>query len=148
MISKIMNHLKNHFVDNSYAELDHFGIVSDGIVGSFSETYIVGMYLIIRKSYLNDGIYEITGVTSNKLTLDATLNAENTGDTIYIIGSTPPKDFLDLVTDISNFTEKGIGVKSESIDDYSVSYDDDGSWQSVFANKLNDYRRVYDDLRW
>ena len=144
MIKQVMDSINNHFVNDW--EHNSYEIVSDGISGTFSCTYLVGMYILIEHSYLNDGVYEITGVTSSKITVDATLKAENTNDSMTLYALTPPADFISIVTDISNFDEKGLGVNSESIDDYSVTYEDDGSWQSVYKNKLNQYRRVYTDL--
>lgn len=146
MINAVMTHIKNHFARS--IESQAFEIVSDGIVGSFSEKYIAGQYVWIKCSFVNDGVYKITGVTTTKLTLDATLTEENTGKLIYLFGLAPPVDFLTVVTEIENFTSKD-GVVSESIDDYSVSFGGagggDGSWTSVFNNKLSQWRRMYDD---
>ena len=144
MIKQVMDSINNHFVNDW--EHNSYEIVSDGIIGTFSCTYLVGMYILIEHSYLNDGVYEITGVTSSKITVDATLKAENTNDSMTLYALTPSADFISIVTEITNFDEKGLGVNSESIDDYSVTYEDDGSWQSVYKNKLNQYRRVYTDL--
>lgn len=141
---KVMKHINNYFTKS--IEYGIYEIETDGITGSFSDTYVAGAYLIIQNSYLNDGIYKILSVTNSKITLDATLIAEDTESTMLIALSTPPSDFVTLATTILSYTEKGLGVKSESLDDYSVSYDNDGSWQSVYKNKLNDYRKVYSDL--
>jgi len=144
VIKQVMDSVNNHFVNDW--EHNSYEIVSDGISGTFSCTYLVGMYILIEHSYRNDGVYEITGVTSSKITVDATLKAENTNDSMTLYALTPPADFISIVSEITNFDEKGLGVNSESIDDYSVTYEDDGSWQSVYKNKLNQYRRVYTDL--
>ena len=144
MIKQVMDSINNHFVNDW--EHNSYEIVSDGVTGTFSCTYLVGMYILIEHSYLNNGVYEITGVTSSKITVDATLKAENTNDSMTLYALTPPADFISIVSEITNFDEKGLGVNSESIDDYSVTYEDDGSWQSVYKNKLNQYRRVYTDL--
>ena len=149
MIEQVMDSINNHFVRDF--DVDDFEIVSDGIVGSFSSTYLIGMYVLIKHSLLNDGVYEITGVTDDKITVDATLKAENTGESIVVYALTPKKSFLDLVTEIETFVanDESVGVASESLGDYSVSYGKEGSWQSVFRKKLNTYRKVYSDLdRW
>lgn len=139
----IMDSLNNHFLKSYERKICE--IVADGIVGAFSETYIAGMYIIIEKSYLNDGIYKVASVTSNKITVEETLVAENTGKYITIFGSTPPKAFVDLSAEINNYSES-VGASSESIDDYSVSFaDGDGSWESAYSTKLNKYRSLYDD---
>lgn len=143
MLNVVMTHIKNHFARSW--EIGQYEIVTDGIVGSFYKKYIVGQYVWLKYSFVNDGVYKITGVTSNKLTLDATLTAENTGELIALFGLAVPHDFLTVVTEIENFKSKD-GVTSESIDDYSVSYGGDGgSWTSVFSGKLSQWRRMYDD---
>jgi len=143
---EVMDHINNHFIPiHNLPEYRAFEIVSDGIVGSFGETYIPGMYVIIKHSYLNDGIYKIDSVTDSKITVEETLKPENTGNQFLIIASTPPQSFIDLATEISNFKES-VGVNSESIDDYSVTYNGEGSWESVYSSKLNQYRKVYDDI--
>lgn len=143
MLNAVMTHIKNHFARSW--EVGQYEIVSDGIVGSFSEKYIVGQYLWLKYSFVNDGVYKITGVTNQKLTLDATLTPENTDELIVLFGLSVPPDFLTVVTEIESFKSKD-GVMSESIDDYSVSYGGDGgSWTSVFRGKLSKWRRMYDD---
>lgn len=143
---EIMEYINNHFIPaHNVPEYKTYEIMSDGIVGSFSETYIPGMYVVIRHSYLNDGVYKITGVTDSKLTVEETLKAENTGEEILICASSPPQSFIDLSNQIGNFNQS-VGATSESIDDYSVSYNNDGSWQSAYASKLSQYRKLYDDI--
>ena len=148
MIAAIMKEIKNHFARS--VEAQAFEIVSDGIVGSFSEKYIAGMYIWIKNSFLNDGVYLLTGATTSKLSVAPdTFTAENLGDTIYVFASTPPKDFLALVTEIEAYNSGSgtkDGISSESIDDYSVSFGKgDGSWKSVFSQRLNNYRKMWDD---
>jgi len=142
MIYEVMNSINNHFVDG--ADYGTFQIVSDGITGSFSETYIAGMYVMIENSKINDGIYLITDVTSGKITVDTVLNAESTSDPILIFPCTPPKSFIDLATEISGYTEK-VGISSEKLGDYSVSFNGEGSWENAYSSKLNTYRKIYDD---
>lgn len=144
MIYTVMNELNNHFV--RIPDSGPFEIVADGITGNFTETFLAGMYVVIHNSYLNDGVYKITSVESNKITVDTTLNPENKEDFIILWPSTPPTDFINLVTEIENYNEK-IGVSSYSIDDYSETFEGNGTWQSAFKSKLNAYRRVYNDIR-
>lgn len=141
---KIMDKINNHFLKS--VEYNTFEITENSIIGSFTETYLVGMYVIIKGSYLNDGLYQITAVANNELTLDGTLQPEDTNESFRVYASSPPQEFVDLATKINAYNETGIGADSESIDDYSISYKGDGSWESVYANKLNTYRRVYSDL--
>ena len=143
MIYELMKECNNYF-DRGYVE-EFDSIEADGIVGSFKETYKAGMYVIIEGSYLNDGAYKVSSVTPTKITVTETLNIETVEDeTVYIIASTPPKSFIDLATEISGYTEK-VGISSEKLGDYSVSFNGEGSWENAYSSKLNTYRKIYDD---
>lgn len=154
MIDQIMDYLNNHFVRSG--ESDDFEIVTDGIVGDFDEKYIAGQYIWIQGSFINDGVYLLTGVSNNKLTVaDDTFTAENTGESIRVFGCAVPKPFLTLVDDINSWISENAGkegIASETIDSYSVSFGSgpDGStansWQSAFAGRLSTYRAMYEDL--
>ena len=149
MINKVMNYCKNFFVYS--CESDTYTIESDGIVGNLSETYIVGQYVSIDYSYVNDGVYKVLAVTDSKLTLDAELTEEDTGDTILIYGLKVPKAFDDIVDDISTYDSTvQYGIKSESQGNRSVSYGSgagsgDNTWQSVYNNALKPYKRMISD---
>ena len=153
MIGKVMTEVKNHFARS--VESKAYEIVVDGIQGSFQEKYVVGQYVWVYNSFINDGVYKITAITSTKLTLDATLQAENTGETIVVFGLKPPTEFLSLVTDIESYVNNqavtSLGIKSESQGNRSISYGSGSSgaggntWQSVFSESLNKYRRMFDD---
>lgn len=148
MLDAIMTHIKNHFACT--VESFTYEIVSDGIVGSFSEEYVDTQYIWLRGTKVNDGVYKITSATTTKLTVEETLVPEPNAKKrlAAVFGLAPPKDFLTVATEIEGYTSKD-GVVSESIDDYSVSYGGtgggDGSWASVFHNKLSPWRRMYDD---
>lgn len=151
MLYEVMNYCKNFFVYSG--ETDDYEIEADGIKGNLAETYLVGMYVCIDNSFLNDGVYKITGVTSDKLTLDATLQAENTGDTICLYGLKVPSVFITLVDEIESYDSTvQRGVKSESQGQRSVTYGSgsetgsgDNTWQSVYANTLLPYMRIVSD---
>lgn len=139
MIGKICAYLHNYFTK----DLETLSVAFSGntITGDFQNTYFAGQYLHVTNSYINDGVYLITDVASDTLTVSDTMNTESTDEIVCIESMSPPKEFLELVTEISAFTAKD-GVQSESIDDYSVSFAKDGSWQSVYANKLSPYKRL------
>lgn len=119
-------------------------IATDGFNGTFTETYLVGQYVMIKGSILSDGIYKLTGVSPTKLTIADVLQVESS-TLITIIGLAVPKEIIALEAKISAY--KGTeGVASESIDDYSVSYQDGSGWQNAFKNELNAYRLMFSDL--
>lgn len=150
MIAEIMKSINNHFARS--IESKDYEIVADGIVGSFTESYVAGQYVWITGSLINDGVYKLTAVASNKLTTEEALMPENTSNTlICVYGLAVPRDFLQLVTDIETWAAKNVGkegVASESIDSYSISFADGGkgaSWINAFSSRLSRYRRMYDD---
>jgi len=145
MIDRIMNECNNHFANSiEYAT----AIVSDGITGTFAETYIAGQYVYLVGSRVNDGVYLVASATASKITISgATLTAEATSDLKAVIGCATPKAFLDLVTEISTWQTSNAnkdGITSESISRYSVSYKNGGGWSEVFRSKLDAWRCIYD----
>jgi hypothetical protein len=119
-------------------------IVSDGIEGDFKEKYVVGQYVLIKNSIVNDGVFKITGFTTSKITLDGTFSPEE-DDLIMVIGLAIPRDVIRLETEIRAYKGKE-GLSSESIDDYSVGFKDGSGWQNAFKSELNQYRLMYEDL--
>lgn len=138
-----MQEINNFFV-KSY-EGATFSISTDGITGSFSQTYIVGQYISIDGTLVNDGVYKITQVASGKLTLDATLIAESSVSCI-VFGLGVPATFATLVAAITSYASgTSQGLAGESQGSRSVSYKDGSSWQKVYRDDLNAYRRMYSD---
>lgn len=143
-----MEYCNNFFV--STCESGSFEIVSDGIQGTFEEAYIVGQYISLDNTFLNDGVYMITAVSDTKLTLDATLSTESSSDYYYIFGLKIPTTFLSLVTDIATYDSNTVyGIKSESQGNRSVTYGNGESngntWQSAYMSALAPYKQMYSD---
>jgi len=152
MLYTVLKKLR-HFYPVSYDFAN--AIVADGISGSFdSNDFIAGMYVLIKNSLLNDGVYKVSGVASNKLTVDATLQAESTDRIIKVYGLAIPPDLVSLVSDIESYVADNpySNVSSESLGDYSISYgtNADGAsasdWYNAFKSKLSHYQRFYSDL--
>lgn len=146
MISRVMDYCNNHFPDT--LEIAN-SIETDGIIGLFGEDYVVGQYVYIHGSKINDGVYKVISATSSKITVDATLTPEDTDRTIYVIGCAIPKSFLDLVAEIEAYETNNSGkdgIASETISRYSVSYVNGGGWNKVFSSKLSKYRAIYDPV--
>jgi hypothetical protein len=138
-----MQEINNFFV-KSY-EGATFSIIADGITGTFSQKYVVGQYISIDNTLVNDGVYKITVVAANKLTLDATLTAEADVDCI-VFGLGVPASFASLVAAITAYASGTTqGLAGESQGSRSVSYKDSSSWQKVYRDDLNAYRRMYSD---
>ena len=116
------------------------------ITGTFDETYLVGQYIRVYNSILNDDVYKIVTVNSGSLVVEEDLIDETVADSsIYIAALAPPNTFLRLVAEIvASIEEDGAtdGIASETIDNYSISYKGDGSWVSAFNKKINKWRRA------
>ena len=139
MIEKVLNYLQ-HFYPCTFEPVK--GIDVDGL--TVKKDYILNQYILIKGSIMNDGIYKVDSIVGNKLVM--ALSVEST--TVIVYGLAIPKSLLNLISEIEAYGEKGDNISSESIDDYSVSFNGSG-WQSAFASKLAPYRRVYSDLeRW
>jgi hypothetical protein len=119
-------------------------IAADGFEGNFSETYLVGQYILIKNSILSDGVYQLTAVSPTKLTVAEPLQAEST-NLIILFGLAIPREVIALQAKINAYTSNE-GIASESIDDYSVSFQDGSGWQTAFKSELNAWRVMYSDL--
>lgn len=151
MLEKILDYLRRYFIDTR--EL-FTAVETDGITGTFSETYVTGQYISIDKTKVNDGVYKVLSATTSKITLDATLTAET--DVYGIVwGLAVPKKIITLATEIDTYNSASQkGIMSESQGNRSVSYGNgngggSSSWQSVYKDELAPYKQMYSDkLRW
>lgn len=141
---EIMDSINNHFIRDTERGIYQF--TENSIKGNFTKTYLAGMYVIVKSSFLNDGIYEIESVGNDEVVVKELLKEESTEETTTLYTSTPSIAFTELVGEIKGFDESKIGIASESIDDYSVSYSEGQSWQEVYKAKLNQYRKIYTDM--
>lgn len=157
MLEMILKHIKNWFRvrDKNDGKYPDTYTISDGkIILPF---LLDGQYFRIIGSRLNDGLYiygdEIRGSDNNVLTL----NDETFEGAIWALAI--PKAFLDLVKEISEWqTKYGAVVSSPyTSENYfgqysytkaaggSTSSGGAGGWESVFASRLNDYRKIMED---
>ena len=168
MLEKVCRHVHNYFVRAAYP--DTFTISGGMISGAevdLSETLKPGQRFMIMNSDLNDGIYTWHqtqngyAVYNDDNTTAAALEAE-TFDGV-IIAMAPPKDFFDLVSEIGDWqtaygakalspyqSENVIGVYSYTKANGGGDGNGNGSgsptWESVFASRLNPYRKTGDLL--
>ena len=147
MINKVLNYLKHYYPVDIDSNI--FEIVNDGIIGDFNYTALVGQYININGSILNDGVYKITEISSNKITVDSsTLIPEDSSVFINIIYLAIPKSLLDLIVEIKTYIDgqsTSANIKSESQGNVSITYVNGSDWQSAFKTQLSSYRNIYDD---
>lgn len=135
----------NRYFPRTYENISLTFAAATKTITGVGETYLVGQYILVQFSVLNDGVYTVAAfdAENEKITVNETLRDEET--TVNIFALAPPRDFLDLVTDIEAFTSKD-GVSTERIDDYSITYKNGGSWNEAFRKRLNTYRSIHGDL--
>jgi len=153
MINQVLDYTKKYYPYS--LDTGILNIVSDGIEG-VTGTFLVGQYVNIQNSILNDGTYKITALNGDKLTLDATLLPENQA-TVLLWGLRLPQGLLSLITKITDYTDnqsvQSLGIKSEKQGNRSVSYggagggagSTDNTWLSVFRKDLELYKNLFDD---
>lgn len=141
MIENVLRDIRNFFVKT--VEYGTIQITSNKLIFNPKQTYLVGQYVYIKGSVLNDSVQRITLVELDGITLE-NLSDEQGSFTIY--GLAIPKAIVDIATEIET-SGNTAGVQSESLGDYSVSYGEKGgSWQQVYKNQLDPYRKVYLNL--
>ena len=144
----IMKYLNNYFYN--FKEYGEYSILNNTI--EVKGEYLIGQYILIKDSILNDGIYKITKVENDIITLEENLNTELFEG--YICSLSVPKDFIEICEEIKKYNSKQVktDIVSESFPGgYSYSKStingDLSSWKDVFKNELSSYRKIYDGFR-
>lgn len=111
-------------------------------ITNFSNDYLIGQYVHVEGSVLNDGVYKITNITATEITVNTSFVTEASKCTLY--GLAIPKAFLELAEQIIQNGAEG-NAQSETVSRYSVNHGAGGNgWQNVYKNALNKWRK----LRW
>ena len=167
MLSELCRELKNWFDENPKDGTNNrfFGTfeIVDGWL-DLSETGILpNQYFRIVGSVFNDGVYkyepEVTPSQDHPETHRPVLTDETFNGAVWLMAV--PQDVINLASDIESWQEKYGGVnstamspfQSESFGGYSYTKGsrssgtegnsgNSGTWQSVFASRLNQWRKV------
>ena len=160
MLNAVIKYLNNYFFEYTYTvpkyqfTVDCTFTASDTITGDFTDTFIVGEYILVKGTRVNDGIYKVTANGGTSLTVDATLDitistesteVETTLTKMYI-----PDELIELIAEIKTYnTNTTDGIVSESQGERSVTYGTSSGggstgWKSAFSDRLSTYRK----LRW
>lgn len=162
MLSEVMNDIRNHFAISRSTGRIHGSesgdfTISDGKI-SVCNKYVVGQYIAIVGSVLNDGIYRVEAFEDGIITIkESDANDKIWGETFTgtIYSLRVPQDFIQLVDKIKAFTESTAGQSSNitsvsfGIQSQSFGTDSNGvraGWQTVFRNELHKYRRMTPDI--
>lgn len=143
MLQNVLQAINNYFV-NDYCDLT--SISSNKLVVKEPSIFVKGQYVLVLHTKLNDGVYLIDEIENNELTISSEdeLLPETSKDMV-ICGLAIPRAILQITDEITAYNEKhDVGVKSESLGDYSVTYgSDDVSWITAFRKKLAPYKKTY-----
>lgn len=143
-VADVMRHL-NNFFETGYRKTE-FSIT--GGVLSPGECLHPGSYIAIEGSLFHNGVWKM----GKNLTLSENESPDETfcGKVWFLC---PPRDFLNLCTEIAEFAEKTpVGAfESESFGEYSYtrSKGKNGgvlSWQEAFEKRLVPYRKMFTEV--
>jgi hypothetical protein len=153
MLNEVIRYLNNFFyrltlglTNFSFTRDLTFTASTNKVAGDFTDTFIVGEYVQILGSRLNDGIYLVKVITTTELTIDETVDLTFTDETeiectitkLYI-----PNELVSLIADIKTYeATANNGVLREKQGSREVDYAGSSTWSSVFASRLNKYKKV------
>lgn len=147
MLGKVLQAINNYFV-RDYCDLTE--IKEDRVIVQDPTKFSKKQYILVLGSKMNDGVYRVNSISSNDLILDSTYQMiEETTDGMVVCGLAIPRAILDLTVEIETYNSTNPGnVKSESLGDYSVTYNgnEDASWITVFRKRLAEYKKPYLNL--
>lgn len=151
MINAILNYLNNYFEDYDYIyQVDATFTSNDTITGIFTDTLLAGEWFKLSGTRLNDGIYLISEIDDDTITIDTTydktISTESEVEDATFIKVAIPSELVALTATINTYNSNAQdGIASESQGSRSVTYASGGSsWMDVFASKLSQWRK----LRW
>lgn len=129
----------NNYFEKAYESGD-FVISSNSI--HVANEYKEGQYVRVMDSLLNDGVYKVHSFAGGVIVLEGTLIDESFNG--YIVSMCIPKEFVDLVAPMNAYDNQvNKGVSSESIPNYSVSYDSNSNSYKHFAAQIDRYHKFY-----
>ena len=147
-IESLIKECNNYFY--RWKETNTFTINDNSI--TVEGKYMIGQYIRIKGSILNDGVYKVETYVNNIITVIGLINEEFEG---IIYGLAIPKSFTELYSKIEEYNTKNVmsSKTSESFNNYSVGYATNRNgkplqWQEMFKNNLDTYRQAFDGERW
>lgn len=141
-LNTLCGYLRNYFERD--IKHGHY-VISGGVIGG-DVSPLVGQYIRIVGSVLNDGVYKWTGGTIEGLT------DEEFDGSVWLLAI--PKEVVDLAAEIGEWQTKyqdavNSPFSSESLSASSYSYSkasggSDGvrTWQDTFSKQLSQWRKI------
>ena len=154
MLYEICEHLHNFFDTRDGEYIDRTAgtfAISDGVLSPIPSSLVVGQYVRIVGSLLNDGVYVLAESEPGEgeeaqIILAGTVDETFTG---AIFGLAIPRDLVTLDSEISAYVtaNPASGYVAESFGGWSGTKATGAngaplSWKSVFAARLNRWRKL------
>lgn len=148
MLEQILKAINNYFYKTG--EEGDYNIHRNTI--QVKNKYIQGQYIKIEGSILNDGVYKITNISENNISIEGLQDEEFEG---RIYGLAIPKAIIEIETKVKEFetNNKNSIYISESFGgaySYTKATDENGNvqtWKQAFENDLKPYRKISDGKR-
>lgn len=142
-MQKILDSINNYFY--KFYESGNYSINTNTI--KVKGKYIIGQYVRIEGSTLNDGVYKVIFVDGQNITLESLTMRDEEFEGI-ISSLAIPSDLISLKAKIETYESenKPSAIVSESFGNYSYSLATNANgqaltWQEVFSNELKPYRK-------
>lgn len=151
----IVNKTNNKFINPNTKICDYLKFENNQIIGVginfVNMGYSQGNDIVVFNSKFNDGHYIIESVNDNTLTLTTNVKSEESNASIGVVNY--PYDIISGVVKLMDYDIKmadKIGVKSETISRYSVTYYDMNSSENVegFPSALLAFIKKYKKMGW
>lgn len=137
----------NNFFESGYRATTY--TIKDGQLLPH-ELFADGMYIAITGSVFHDGVWQL-GENGYLRDYPEMVSNETFFGRVYFLH--PPRDFMKLCADISEFAQKTPvgGLQSESFGEYSMTRANGKNggiltWQEAFADALKPYRCMYSEV--
>lgn len=143
-VSSICAYCNRYFTDPANRECGTMIFNSDGTITiplNIEQTYTADDFIVISRSYYNNGLYQLESVEGNVLTIKENYELQNETSGAYINKCIFPPEILGVVAgSIKNcLSTINSNVKRETIDDVTLEYFEDRQDKTI----LNQYRKVY-----
>jgi hypothetical protein len=151
---KVCNECKDDFVDNDFdffSSGDITFIASDNsinLTGIGSKKLVADDTIRVYGSFRNNQIFTIDSVGTNKIIVNSIdmIKDEDEGETTYITKIKYPVPLKIIAAQMIGYDLEKItpGVKSEKIDDYSITLQETvNGYPANYMSGLHNYRQVY-----
>lgn len=145
-MEELMNYCNNYFA--IYGESGEHTLTENSV--KIDLKAYTGMFLLIRGSLYNDGLYEVIDASSGHLRVESFIPEIFEGS-VYLCK--PPKAFVELSKKIDEYraNEKKDNITHESLGNYSYTKATNSKgivlgWKDIFLDDLKPYKRLFNNL--